>query len=223
MKAPSFSTKLRHSLGFTLIELLVVIAIIGILAAMLLPALASARDRARSAQCISNLKQLAMANALYMDEYRAYMPTSANNYLGLTTAYWQDIAYYYGGTKKKSVSQGIIYCPSAKLSTANKDKGYALNNHLAGRAVSPVQLDSRPLVLVLDNSPACNGTLQEAGMLGIPDYPRHGGKVNVAWTDNHVSSAGPGQEPLRDMTLGGYPPCGDATHVDLPKWDGRCN
>ena len=66
--------------GFTLIELLVVIAIIAILAAILFPVFASAREKARSTKCLNNLKQLATAFTMYVNDNRGSMPlVSVNN------------------------------------------------------------------------------------------------------------------------------------------------
>ena len=65
----------RRATGFTLIELLVVIAIIAILAAILFPVFARAREKAKQAHCVSNIKQIALATIQYCDDYDGYGPS----------------------------------------------------------------------------------------------------------------------------------------------------
>ena len=75
MQKKSAHGRVKHS--FTLIELLVVIAIIAILAAMLLPALSAARERAKSSNCVAKLKDLSIAVMLYAEDYDSYIPGSS--------------------------------------------------------------------------------------------------------------------------------------------------
>jgi prepilin-type N-terminal cleavage/methylation domain-containing protein len=72
---------MRRKHGFTLLELIVVISIIAILAAILFPVFAQARERARSVSCASNLKQLGLALQLYAPDYRGYFPPAADTFM----------------------------------------------------------------------------------------------------------------------------------------------
>jgi prepilin-type N-terminal cleavage/methylation domain-containing protein/prepilin-type processing-associated H-X9-DG protein len=106
-----------HRRAFTLIELLVVIAIIAILASILFPVFARAREQARKAACQSNLKQIGLSIAMYVQDYdetypMAYMAYSASNpdWYGTTTA---SAAYWYTVLQPYAKNKQLFICPTA--------------------------------------------------------------------------------------------------------------
>ena len=102
--------------GFTLIELLVVIAIIAILAAILFPVFAQAREKARQTSCLSNEKQLALAVMQYVSDYDGYFPCGTYQYWGPGTAGCPAAGCSTGGGWAGQIysyvkSTGVFQCP----------------------------------------------------------------------------------------------------------------
>jgi prepilin-type N-terminal cleavage/methylation domain-containing protein len=98
----------RRAAGFTLIELLVVIAIIAILAAMLLPALAAAKRKAYQVRCLNNIKQMVLAETMYVSDFNKSIPDNYVDPAGNTTsgAWFINLINYY------SKATNVIVCPT---------------------------------------------------------------------------------------------------------------
>jgi prepilin-type N-terminal cleavage/methylation domain-containing protein len=147
MKYHSSSVQKMKPMGFTLIELLVVIAIIAILAAILLPALNSARNRANSAACLSNRKQVSQVISAYCDDYKDYYPPIQYNfasvfnwphYFSVLRQYGVPTATGTGSTFTAGTipSESIMYCPAlvvdSTLITSIGNQWPKAENYLVG-------------------------------------------------------------------------------------------
>ena len=111
----------RKRNAFTLIELLVVIAIIAILAAILFPVFAQAREKARAISCLSNEKQLGLGVIQYQQDYDEKNPGGLNGYGGGSG--WAGQIYPYVKSTK------VFHCPDDPTVTANATSTYAINSN----------------------------------------------------------------------------------------------
>ena len=170
----SIRTRAERQQGFTLIELLVVIAIIAILAAILLPVFAAARERARQTTCASNEKQMGLALIQYAQDYDeafpfgVYQQNGQSNHVGMG---WASVLYAYVKSTK------VFTCPDdpTPVSGSNTAVSYAYNyNILKKEFYDPVTGYGVGQTYLLSgfNAPASTILLSEWEMLG-------GGGVNV--------------------------------------------
>jgi len=209
----------KSSRSFTLIELLVVIAIIAILAAMLLPALSKAREKARSIKCVNNHKQVALVLRLYADDNHEFVPLSE---LKSPWKVWHQVliengymsqqkytgTFAWDGSTHKA-GDHMLFCPS--MAPCNDDGYYG--NIGVSEYVMPTEY-------YLGDYGKVNGCLMKisqptsvfwAGCAKYfsmsrdyaPHYPQfvHNGGGNFSYLDGHVEWSREGQVPTDKYQL----------------------
>jgi len=192
--------------GFTLIELLVVIAIIAILAAILFPVFARAREQARKTACLSNMKQLGTALLMYTQDYDEMLPmTNYDRWVGKSSDWGMDLIVWCDVLMPYVKNYQIFVCPSRPQEAVGRvggwgpvtrAKGYAENAHVNGWTYGSGQ---SAFALAAITKPASKMLLAEmpyeifdAGIwyIGYTWYvmQTHGPQINWTFADGHAKA-----------------------------------
>jgi prepilin-type N-terminal cleavage/methylation domain-containing protein/prepilin-type processing-associated H-X9-DG protein len=191
---PSMNFHPRKRSGFTLIELLVVIAIIAILASLLLPALSKAKERARTAQCLGQLKQLGYAMQMYGDDANGLLPVANGSVPWTNTApepWTRPLVSYYQTTN-------VLRCPAMSQHYERS----AFSYFLGSRAVFVKSLTRGPVPLAkvqptsqyilsgdtnfpFEQEDADPDNYTQDTLFAFTS-PTHSGSVNVLFADGHA-------------------------------------
>ena len=195
---------------FTIIELLVVISIIVMLAAMLLPALKKAKDKANEIKCISNLKQFGQASAMYMNDNDGYMP---HRYAANTILWYKCFEDYlpiysapHTAENYPSKVPNVYTCPSSSGisgGTGTNDSwmpdnwgvppmSYCINNQLSVPFRFTVFLNPADLIMLADGNSRYFDQFQVDQLKGTLARLawRHTNRINVLFVPGNVQNTG---------------------------------
>ena len=190
-----------RSTGFTLIELLVVIAIIAVLAAILFPVFAQAREKARQTSCMNNQRQIATAFVIYAQDNDEMFPPA--------NMAWQI-----------NMPAGLLICPTLGNKVPN---GFVYNNAVAGAAIGSFS-DPTTIMMTADGTSSTGtGQYPNIGYSGSNYVMRHGGKLIASFVDGHAAMTNmTGTNTAMFMlttTTGVQTGSTDANGIQLAQWN----